>query len=305
MTALTPYDPVYTCYHRHSCISNILLTDSVATNEDYARRAVELGQSVVSSCEHGTQGNYRQVAMLAEQYNLRWRYVTEAYFVKDRHEKDNTNAHIILAAKTAKGIGDLNFALSEANINGYYYRPRMDMELLMNMDPRDVFVTTACIAGVFKYGFEEAEKLILRMAGHFRDSFMLEVQYHDTDKQREINQFLLSLYRKHGIPLIMGTDSHFIYPEDAVLRDQRLEANHIKYEDEAGWYLDYPSGAEAYRRFRQQGVLSDAQIREAMENTNVFLSFEDVVLDRSRKLPTIYSMLSQEERNQKYRDTVQ
>lgn len=66
MTALTPYDPVYTCYHRHSCISNILLTDSVATNEDYARRAVELGQSVVSSCEHGTQGNYRQVAMLAE-----------------------------------------------------------------------------------------------------------------------------------------------------------------------------------------------------------------------------------------------
>lgn len=50
--------------------------------------------------------------------------------------------------------------------------------------------------------------------------------------------------------------------------------------------------------------MSDAQIREAMENTNVFLSFEDVVLDRSRKLPTIYPMLSQEERNQKYRDTV-
>lgn len=305
MTALSPYDPVYTCYHRHSCISNILLTDSVATNEDYARRAVELGQSVISSCEHGSQGNYRQVAMLAEQYNLRWRYVTEAYFVKDRHEKDNTNAHIILAAKTAKGIGDLNFALSEANISGYYYRPRLDMELLMSLDPRDVFVTTACIAGVFKYGFEEAEKLILRLAGHFRNSFMLEVQYHDTDKQREINQFLLSLYRKHGIPLIMGTDSHFIYPEDAVLRDQRLEANHIKYEDETGWYLDYPSGAEAYRRFQQQGVLSDAQIREAMENTNVFLSFEDVVLDRSRKLPTIYPTLSQEERNQKYRDAVQ
>ena len=47
---------------------------------------------------------------------------------------------------------------------------------------------------------------------------MLEVQYHDTDKQREVNQFLLKLYRRHGIPLIMGTDSHFIYPEDAILR---------------------------------------------------------------------------------------
>ena len=129
---------------------------------------------------------------------------------------------------------------------------------------------------------------------------MLEVQYHDTDKQKEVNRFLLGLYRKHGIPLIMGTDSHYIYPEDAALRDQRLEANHIKYEDESGWYMDYPSGSEAYRRFKAQGVLSDAQIREAMENTNIFLTFEDVEFDKSKKLPTIYPDLTQEERNQKY-----
>ena len=228
----------YVCYHRHSCVSNIVLADSVVTNEDYAKRAAELGHSVLSSCEHGNQGNYRECALLAEKYGLRWRYVSEAYFVKDRHEKDNTNCHIILAAKTAKGVGDLNFALSEANISGFYYRPRMDMELLLSLDPKDVFVTTACIAGVFKYGEEEAEKLILRFAQHFRDSFMLEVQYHDTEKQRELNQFLLKLYRRHGIPLIMGTDSHFIYPEDAALRQQRLEANHIHYEDESGWYME-------------------------------------------------------------------
>ncbi|MGN0991450.1 MAG: PHP domain-containing protein, partial [Candidatus Ventricola sp.] len=245
-----------------------------------------------------------QCASLAEQYGLRWRYVSEAYFVKDRNEKDNTNCHIILAAKTRKGVGDLNYILSEANISGYYYRPRIDLELLMSLDPRDVFVTTACIAGVFKYGYAEAERLILRMAAHFRDSFMLEVQYHDTDRQREVNEFLLKLYRKHGIPLIMGTDSHFIHPEDAALREHRLEANHIRYEDEGGWYMDYPSGAEAFRRFQEQGVLSDAQIREAMENTNVFLSFEDIVFDKSKKLPTIYPQLTQEQRNQKYMDLI-
>lgn len=276
----------------------------MVTNEDYAKRAVELGHSVLSSCEHGNQGNYRECALLAEKYGLRWRYVSEAYFVKDRREKDNTNCHIILAAKTTKGIGDLNFVLSEANISGFYYRPRVDMELLLSLDPKDIFVTTACIAGVFKYGEEKAEKMILRFARHFRDSFMLEVQYHDTEKQREVNQFLLKLYRRHGIPLIMGTDSHFIYPDDAILRQQRLEANHIRYEDESGWYMDYPSGAEAYRRFQAQGVLSDAQIREAIENTNIFLTFEDVVFDKSKKLPSIYPTLSQEERNQKYLDTV-
>ena len=230
--------------------------------------------------------------------------MTEAYFVKDRNEKDNTNCHIILAAKTRKGVDDLNYILSEANISGYYYRPRIDLELLMSLDPRDVFVTTACIAGVFKYGYAEAERLILRMAAHFRDSFMLEVQYHDTDQQREVNEFLLKLYRKHGIPLIMGTDSHFIHPEDAALREHRLEANHIHYEDEGGWYMDYPSGAEAFRRFQEQGVLSDAQIREAMENTNVFLNFEDIVFDKSKKLPTIYPQLTQEQRNQKYMDLI-
>lgn len=302
-TATLPDIP-YVCYHRHSCISNILLTDSVATNEDYARRSVELGHSVLSSCEHGNQGNYWQCASLAKQYGLRWRYVTEAYFVKDRHEKDNTNCHIILAARTRKGVGDLNFILSEANISGYFYRPRIDLELLLSLDPKDVFVTTACIAGVFKYGEEEATRLILRMAAHFRDSFMLEVQYHNTDKQKDLNRFLLKLYRTHGIPLIMGTDSHFIYPEDAALREHRLEANHIRYEDEGGWYMDYPSGAEAFRRFQEQGVLSDAQILEAIENTNVFLSFEDVVFDKSKKLPTIYPHLTQEQRNQKYMELI-
>lgn len=208
----------YVCYHKHSCVSNIMITDSVATNEDYAKRAVELGQTILSTCEHGTQGNVFGCADLAEEYGINWRYVSEAYFVKDRFEKDNTNCHIILAAKTRKGIGDLNMVLSEANISGYYYRPRVDMDLLLTLDPKDVFITTACVGGIFRYGYEEAEKLIRRMAQHFRDSFMLEVQYHNTEKQKGVNRFLLGMYRKYGIPLIMGTDSHFIYPEEESLR---------------------------------------------------------------------------------------
>lgn len=346
-------------YHKHSHISNIILADSVATNEDYCKRAVELGHSIISSCEHGTQGNYWECAALAEKYGLKWRYVTEAYFVKDRFAKDKSNCHLILAAKTKKGIGDLNEALSEANLTGYYYRPRVDMELLMALDPKDVFVTTACVGGIFQYDKRlpdekidaeletidkeinslqsegrqseqydiatqrknhllrqkstssrylwwngEAEKLIKQLHDHFGESMMLEVQYHHTDVQKEVNEFILKMYRKYGIPLIMGMDSHYILPEDSVLRDQRLEANHIKYEDEDGWFMDYPSDEEAYSRFVKQGVLSDAQIREAMENTNVFLDFEDVSLDKSKKLPTLYPDLTQEDRNQKYRELI-
>ena len=296
---------IYQCYHKHSDWTNPTITDSVATLKDYALRAKELGHSIISSCEHGTQGNYRMCYELAKEHGLRWRYVTEAYFVKDRNESDRTNAHMILAAKTAKGVGDLNFALSEANISGFYFHPRLDLDLLSTLSPNDVFITTACVGGVFKYGLEEAERLICWLHAHFKDSFMLEVQANNTEKQKEINRFLLSMYRKYGIPLIAGTDSHMIHPEEAQLRTMRLEANGLHYDDEDGWDMDYPDGDELYRRFVEQGVLSPAQIEEAISNTNVFLTFEDIEFDKSKKLPNpLFPYLTQEERNQKYRDIV-
>ena len=297
----------YVNYHKHSMYSNIITTDSAVTNEDYCKRAVELGHQVVSSCEHGTPGNYRQLSELAAQYGLKWRYVMEGYFVKYRDPediKDKTNCHMILAAKTAKGIGDLNELMSEANLTGYYYKPRFDLDLLLKLDPKDVFVTTACVAGIWKYGEKEATHLIHLLRSHFRDSFMLEVQAHNTDSQKEVNRMVLDFYRNEGIPIIAGMDSHFIYPQDKALRDQRLGANHIVYEDEDGWDLDYPSDDEAFQRFVRQGVLSKEQIAEALGNTDIFLDFEDVVLDKSMKLPTIYPNLSQEERNEKYRQLI-
>lgn len=300
----------YQNYHRHSHISNIIVPDSVVTNEDYCKRAVELGHSIISSCEHGTQGDYRECATLAEKYNLKWRYVTEAYFVIDRQatdaegKQDGTNAHMILAAKTEKGIGDLNELLSEANLTGYYGRPRIDLELVMALDPADVFITTACLGGVFKYGWDEAERIIRTIESRFHGSFMLEIQYHNTEKQKEVNRFLLRMYRKYNIPLIMGTDSHYILPEDAEARDKRLEANGLHYDDEEGFYMDYPADDVAYERFMEQGIFPPALIREAMDNTNIFLEFEDVVLDKSKKLPNIYKELTQEERNALYKELV-
>lgn len=55
-------------YHKHSHLSNLILADSVATNEDFCKRAVEHGHGIISSCEHGTQGNYRECALLAAKY---------------------------------------------------------------------------------------------------------------------------------------------------------------------------------------------------------------------------------------------
>lgn len=300
-------------YHRHSHYSNIILPDSVVTNEDYAKRTVELKQSLLFSTEHGTQGNYRECYDLAKKYGLRWRYAAEAYFVTDRLSQDRTNAHMILAAKTEKGMYDLNETLSEAMISGYYYRPRVDLELLMKLDPKDVFITTACVAGIWNYGWDketqrydwsEPDRLTRILHDHFRDSFMLEVQYHNVDRQKTVNEHILKLYREEGIPLICGLDSHYIYPEQESLRSDFLASKHLVYEDEAGWFMDMPDEDTTYRRFKTQGVLSDVQIAEAMDNTAVALDWEDIEFDKGRKLPTLYPELTQEERNEKYRQLI-
>lgn len=283
------------------------------TNEDYAKRAVELGQKVLSSCEHGTPGAYRECYDLAKKYNLRWRYAMEAYFVRDRFSQDRTNAHLLIAAKTEKGMYDLNEVFSESNITGYYYRPRVDLDLLMKLDPKDVFITTACIAGVWQYGFDketgkydwkEPDALIRQLHSHFGDSMKLEVQYHDVDRQKTVNEHILKLYREEGIGIICGLDSHFIFPEQEKLRTDFLSSKHLVYSDEEGWFMDYPDEETTFARFKKQGVLSDSQISDAISNTDIALDWEDIEFDKTRKLPTLYPDKTQEERNEIYRQLI-
>lgn len=81
----------------------------------------------------------------------------------------------------------------------------------------------------------------------------------------------------------------------------------IEYPDEEGWYMDYPDGATAYKRFADQCVLSHEQILEAMNNTNVFLEVEEYdcpIFNHEVKLPTIYPELTQDERDKKFTDLV-
>jgi len=280
-------------FHRHSSDSNIFTADSAMVVEDYAKRAIELGHTILSSCEHGFQGRYYEVYEMAKKYNLKFIFGTEAYWVKDRFEKDRTNGHICIFAKSEIGRKSINRILSEANIDGYYYKPRVDIELLLSLPPSEVFISTACIA-FWKY--DDIEDIIWKLHNHFGNNFFLEVQYHHTDIQREVNKRILDL----GLNIVMGCDSHYIYPEQAQGRDDVLEARGIRYEGEEGWFLDYPDGDTAYQRFVDQGVLSHGQIMEAINNTNIFLEFDDIEFDKNIKLPSLYPNLSLEEKNKIY-----
>lgn len=287
----------YQNYHRHSSYSNIFTPDSSMMLEDYAKRAIELDHKILSSCEHGWQGHYYNTYDIAKKYNLKFIFGTEAYWVKNRYDKDKTNSHICIFAKSENGRRAINKVLSIANIEGYYYKPRVDLELLLSLPSEDVFLSSACVAF---WHYEDVENIIVKLHNHFKDNFMLETQYHDTDKQKEINQRILELSQKYNIDIIMGCDSHYVYPHQAKERDDVLQAKGIRYEEEYGWFLDYPNGDEAYERFITQGILTDEQILKAINNTNIFLNFNDIKFNDNIKLPSLYPELSQKEKNKKY-----
>lgn len=311
-------------YHKHTSYSNIFVPDSAASYEDYAKRAVELGHKIISSVEHGWQGYYYQCFELAQKYNLKFIFGAEAYWVLDRKKEypelnsngeplfdkngvakthlDKTNAHIVLLAKTEKGRRAINSILSTANEDGYYFKPRVDLELLLSLPANDVMVTSACVA-FWKY--DNIEEVVLKLKNHFQNNFYLEIQYHNTDSQKRLNRKIQELSKKYGIEMIVGLDSHYIYPEQADERQYILEAKKVEYEDEDGWYMDYPSDEEVLRRFLDQGVFSREEVQKAMDNTDIVLTFDDYsinnpIFSKDIKLPTLYPELTQEERNKKY-----
>ncbi len=305
-------------YHRHTSYSNIYIADSAAVNEDYAKRAVELGHKIISSVEHGWQGYYFETFELAKKYDLKFIFGAEAYWVKDRHEKDRTNGHIILLAKNENGRKAINSILSTANEDGYYFRPRVDMELLLSLPADDVMITTACIAF---WHYEDIEDLLVQLHNHFKNNLFLEIQYHNTEPQINLNKRILALSEKYGIEMIVGMDSHYIYPEQSKERDYILAAKNVHYDDEQGWYMDYPDDDTTMQRFLMQGVFTKEQIQKAMDNTDLLLDFDDYtvlpngepnpIFSKDIKLPTLYDgkheidgkllpKLSQDERNKEY-----
>lgn len=291
---------IYQNYHRHSHITNPRIADSAVTNEAYARRAVELGHTILSSCEHGFQGRYNETINLAKEYGLKPLVCAEAYWVKDRLEKDKSNCHIFIAAMNERGRRALNSVLSEANITGFYGQPRLDTELILSLPKDDVIVTTACVA-YWKY--EDIEDVTAQFAEHFGNNFYLEVQYHNTESQIDLNKRILKLREKLGVKLIMGCDSHYIYPKQEQDRVDFVNSKGISYPEEEGWFLDYPDGDTAYQRFANQCVLSHEDILEAINNTNIFLAVDEYdcpIFNDDIKLPTLYPGWTQEQKNEEY-----
>ena len=277
----------YNNFHKHTMYSNLRTLDCVSKPVDYINRAKELNHTTYFTTEHGYQGNIFEAYTLCQENGLKCVYGVEAYYVDDINDKSSrTMYHIILIAMTENARRHINRIMSVANTDGYYYKPRIDLGLLISLPGDEVVVTSACVAGrMFKDGWED--KFLLPVYNHFKNNFYLEVQSHIDEDQAKHNRMILDVHRKYNIPIIHANDSHYIRPEDAKYRDLFLKAKGIVYEEEGGFCLDYPDSDEIYRRYAQQGVLTEEEVTEALQNTLVFDNAEGVTIDKEFKIPKI------------------
>lgn len=308
----------YNNYHSHKMYSNIKSLDVVTKPIEYIVRAIELDgkEAIYFTTEHGYQGNVYEAYTLCNEVcvkltkekneytkhncsncsykdtcdksykGIKMVVGSEVYYVNDRKKKDNSNYHIVIIAKNKDGYRDLNRILSYSNMDGIYYKNRIDDELLFSINPNNVIITTACVAGRLRND-EGLEDWLIRMKNYFGDNFYLEVQNHNEDIQKNLNKKILSISKKYDIKIIHGNDSHYIYPKDARYRELFLKAKGIVYKEETNFILDYPKVDIVKERYRIQNILNENQIEDAINNTLIFDKCEDIDLDKEIKMPSI------------------
>ena len=286
----------YENYHKHDHESNIMTLDCVVKNTDYIARSLELGCKNYFTTQHGWTGKFLEAYDLCKKNGLKMIYGAELYMVKDRTLKDNSNYHIVIIAKNQDGFYELNEIMSESNRSGFYYKPRIDIELIKRLNPNNFFITSACVGGILRPS-DDMKTLFEAVYSHFGNNFYLEVQNHPFDIQINHNRNMLMLKQQYNMQIIHANDSHYIYPEQAKDRVKFLKGKGINYGDEDSFVLDFPDYDTVVERYKKQGLLSDWQIKEAMDNTLIFDECEELHFNKEIKMPTIYPNYTQEEKD--------
>ncbi len=285
----------YANYHKHDIISNIFVPDTHVKCESYLKRIKELGYDCYWTTNHGSGGDIFEARDLCDKYGIKCFFGVEGYIVPNPLEKDNRNYHIIIIPKTNEARKKVNYITSHASEEGFYYKPRIFLEDLLKLNKEDIYLTSACVAGLM-HDEDSIELLLKPLVKHFGQNFFLEVQNHIDDFQKEINKRCLQFSKQYGLKLIAANDSHYIYPEDSKDRLEFLKGKGINYGDEDTYVLDYPDYDTMFSRFQKQGILTDKEIEEAIDNTRIFETCEEIYLDKEIKMPSAYLNLNPDEK---------
>ena len=274
--------------HLHVHTEYSLLDGSNKINE-YVSRVKELGMKSAAITDHGVMFGCIDFYKAAKAAGIKPILGCEVYvapgsrFDKEKGKEEDRYYHLVLLAETQEGYQNLIKIVSYGFVDGFYYKPRVDMELLEQYH-EGIIALSACLAGevarnLARGFYEEGKEAALRYEKIFgKGNFFLELQDHGIPEQRQVNHELIRMSRETGIELVATNDVHYTYSSDAEAHDILLcvqtgkslkDENRMRYE--GGKY--YVKSEEEMRRLFPYAPEAIENTGKIAERCNVEIEF--------------------------------
>ena len=230
----------FTHLHVHTQYS---ILDGAAAIKPLLKRAKELGMTALAITDHGNMYGVKEFHDAAEKEGIKPILGCEVYVAGgsrfDKSGKDDRGDHLILLAKNLEGYHNLSKIVSYAFTEGFYYRPRVDKELL-RLYHDGIICCLACLGGelpqaIMRGDMQEARRVVEEFVSIFGEDYYLELQLHQSgiprideqvyENQKKVNAVLLQLAAEYGVKYICSNDVHFIMADDAPAHDRLICLN--------------------------------------------------------------------------------
>ena len=281
----------FTHLHVHTEYS---LLDGSAKVKELVQRVKELGMDSIAVTDHGAMYGAVEFYKAALEAGIKPIIGCEVYVAEgSRFTKEGKGGgyyHLVLLAENNEGYHNLIKLVSYGFTEGFYYKPRVDKELLRKYS-KGIIASSACLAGevpraVLQVSYEKAKEVALEYLEIFGEgNYFLELQNHGMREQRIVNEVLVRMSAETGIPLICTNDSHYIYKEDAEPHDillciqtgkTVLDEDRMRYEG-AQFYVKSPEEMYDLFSFAPEACANTAKIAK---RCNVTFTFHDLKLPR-------------------------
>lgn len=205
------------------------LLDGAARIEKLVKKAVELGMPSVAITDHGVMYGIIDFYKACKKAGIKPIIGCEVYVAPHRRTekvpgRDDNNRHLVLLAENEEGYKNLIKLVSMAHIEGFYYKPRVDKDILRKHS-RGLIALSACLAGeVSEYLLNNQLETAVESALEYEEifgkgNFFLEVQDHGLEDQQRVNAGMFEVQRRTGIPMVATNDVHYVNKEDAFIQD--------------------------------------------------------------------------------------
>lgn len=258
--------------HTHTAYS---LLDGEGTIPKLIERAKELGQTAMAITDHGNMYGVIDFYECAKQNGIKPIIGCEVYVAArsrfDKvHELDSQSCHLILLAENDVGYHNLMKLVSAGFIEGFYYRPRIDMDILREYN-EGIIALSACMSGVLSRqllsgNYDEAKRRAQEFLDIFgRDRYFIEIQDHGIFEQKKLNRDLISIARELNIDIVATNDIHYTLKRDAEYQDVLMCIQMGKtVDDEDRMKMDCD---QLYLKSEEEMTELFSYIPEALENT--------------------------------------